>query len=64
MKILGAETKKRVELIEKSKSMTALEKASLSSESKLMKQNTKQIMDLHSMLGKDYIIDLVIEHLL
>lgn len=62
MKITSAKTKKEVELIEKSNSVTALQK--ITQVSKANEQDEKQIMELNKVFGRDYIVNLLIEYIL
>lgn len=62
MRITGAKTKKAVELIANSKSAPSLNKITQSA--KTSEQDEKQILELNKVLGKDYIINLLIEYIL
>lgn len=62
MRITSAKTKKKVELIENSKSVTALNKITQTAQTS--EQDEKQILELNEVLGKDYIINLLIEYIL
>lgn len=62
MKITSAKTKKEVELIENSKSVTSLRK--ITQVDKTLEQDEKQILELNEVFGKDYIINLLVEYIL
>ena len=62
MQILHAKTKKQVELIEKSKNNTAL--TEITNSIKLEPVDQKDILKLHSTLGKDYIISAILNFFL
>ena len=62
MKITSAKTKKEVELIENSKSVTSLRK--ITQVDKTLDQDEKQILELNEVFGKDYIINLLVEYIL
>lgn len=62
MRITSAKTKKEVELIENSKSVTSLRK--ITQVDKTREQDEKQILELNEVFGKDYIINLLVEYIL